>query len=101
MPQNITRSRRIDLRHGVGAIVLGTFLLALPGGAATVVAQPNGQVGRAAWCVDMANLGGYFECLYHTYDQCAAAARGVTNVCVKNSFYVPQPRSRARRDSQR
>ena len=100
MPQYTTRSRYFDLRNAIGAIVIGTCLLAPPGGTGTAVAQ-NGQVGRSAWCVDLANLGGYLDCSYNTYAQCAAAARGVSNICMANSFYVPRPPQRQRRDPRR
>ena len=100
MPQNATRFRCFDLRNGIGALVAGACLLASLGGTTTAVAQ-NGQVGRSAWCVDLASLGGYLDCSYNTYAQCAAAARGVTNICMANSFYVPRPPQRQRRDSRR
>jgi hypothetical protein len=98
MPQRIIRLHHIDLRNGILAIVIGTCLLASSPGAITQAQAQNGQVGRAAWCIDMGNLGGYLECNYHTYEQCAAAARGVTNVCLANSFYVPQPQKRSRQN---
>ena len=105
MQRNITRLRSIDLRRGIGAIVMGACVLmspvALPGGTAVAVEQPNGQVGRSAWCVDLASLGGYLDCSYHTYEQCAAAARGVTNICMANSYYTPRPPQRQRRDPRR
>jgi hypothetical protein len=101
MPQRITVSRYFDVRNSVGAIVVGTCVLASPGSTTIAQAQPNAQMGREAWCVDMGNLGGYLECYYHTYAQCAAAARGVTNVCQANSFYVPRPPQRQRRDPRR
>src|SRR5437868_6906601 len=102
-----TELRSIELRGRIGAIVVWTCflaslvasLVAFLGG--TAAAQPNGQVGRSAWCVDMADLGGYLDCRYHTYEQCAAAARGVTNICVANSFYTPRPLQRTRRDPRR
>ena len=101
MQRNITRLRSIDLRGAIGAILLGACLVAFLGGTAKAMEQPNGQVGRSAWCVDMGNLGGYLDCNYHTYEQCAAAARGVTNICMANSFYTPRPPQRQRRDPRR
>jgi len=71
------------------ALCLGLCSMEIGGAAAQ-----NGQVGKEAWCVDMASLGGYLECHYHTYSQCAAAARGVTNICSANSYYVPTTRQR-------
>src|SRR3954468_5753384 len=106
--QRVTTSPlSIELRGGIGVIVVRTCLLAslvssivaFLGG--TAAAQPNGQVGHSAWCVDMGNLGGYLDCSYHTYQQCAAAARGVTNICVANSYYTPRPLPRPRRDPRR
>jgi hypothetical protein len=92
----MTGSRHIHLRNAPAAIVMVIGLLSSPGGGA--IAQ---QVGHAAWCVDLGNLGGYLDCNYRTYEQCAVAARGVTNVCVVNSFYVAKPPQRQRRDPRR
>ena len=103
MQRNFTRLRSIDLRGGIGAIVGSACLVAslVVFLSASAAAQPNGQVGHSAWCVDLASLGGYLDCSYHTYEQCAAAARGVSNVCVANSFYAPRPPQRPRRDQRR
>ena len=105
MSQNSIWSRYFHWRNGIGALMVGacllaSLLLASFGGTTTAVAQ-NGQVGRSAWCVDMASLGGYLDCSYNTYAQCAAAARGVTNICMANSYYVPKPPQRPRRDPRR
>jgi Protein of unknown function (DUF3551) len=70
--------------------------------AALATAHPaNAQtLGHAPWCVDLGDLGpGVLECQYYTYAQCHARAWGVTNVCIRNPWYVPErpPASRERR----
>ena len=70
--------------------------------AAVATTHPaNAQtLGNAPWCVDMGDLGwGYLECQYYTYAQCHARAWGVTNICLKNPWYVPErpPAPRQRR----
>ena len=102
MPAFIQRFHVTDFRS-LSAIMIVACLLSSLAGSGTALAQPVGQVGRAAWCVDMGVLGGLIECYYHTFEQCMATARGVTNVCLANSFYVPRPQPRAiqRRDPRR
>jgi hypothetical protein len=99
MQQLTLGTRAISVRNAIGGIAIGIGLLASP--ATVAQAQPNGQVGRSAWCVNMGNLGGYLECNYHTHQQCMIAAWGVTNVCEANPFYVPRPQQRQRRDPRR
>jgi hypothetical protein len=85
----VRRLRASGFCAGFVAVVSGTGLLSPLSGTGTASAQ---TIGTAAWCVDLGSLGGYFDCNYHTYEQCAAAARGVTNICTVNSFYVPRLR---------
>jgi hypothetical protein len=83
------------------AVALGAWLVAPLAGTDTASAQ---AVGTAPWCVDMGDLGnGYLECQYFTYAQCAARARGLTNICLLNPWHVPKGSQalRQRRDPRR
>ena len=96
-----------NFRGAMAASILGACILTPLGKFGTVLAQPQpniaGQVGRSEWCVDMTSLTGYLDCSYHTYEQCAATARGISNICLLNSFFVPKakPRQGQRRDPRR
>jgi hypothetical protein len=44
---------------------------------------------RAPWCVDTADLGAGLQCNYFSLEECQIAARGVSNICAVNPYYVP------------
>lgn len=44
---------------------------------------------RAPWCVDTADLGAGLQCNYLSLEECQIAARGVSNICAVNPYYVP------------
>jgi hypothetical protein len=96
----VLRPRPIGPRGWLCAIVLGAWLASPLAGTDAAVAQ---AVGTAPWCVDMGVLGyGYLECQYFTYAQCAERARGITNVCQLNPWYVPKgPQARRQRRDRR
>jgi hypothetical protein len=45
---------------------------------------------RAPWCVDTADLGAGLQCNYFSFEECQIAARGVSNICTVNPYYVPE-----------
>ena len=39
----------------------------------------------APWCAYMGGFGGNFDCIYYTFEQCMATARGLGGYCSPNS----------------
>jgi hypothetical protein len=56
---------------------------------------------RAPWCVDTADLGAGLQCNYFTFEECQIAARGVSNICAVNPYYVPELEPVRRQHSKR
>lgn len=52
----------------------------------SALAQPIN--GSARWCVTLSHFGGTLDCAYHTFEQCMAAASGVSHGCTANPWYV-------------
>ena len=100
MPVIALRPRLSGPRGRLCAIALGAWLAAPLAGTDAAMAQ---AVGTAPRCVDMGDLGnGYLECQYFTYAQCVARARGLTNICLLNPWYVPKrPQAQRQRREQR
>jgi hypothetical protein len=76
-------------------------VLALAAGAMLTIlavsAQAQPITGHAPWCVNMSFQGGIRDCSYYTLEQCMESARGVSNQCERNSWYVPEPRQQSRK----
>jgi hypothetical protein len=78
--------------HRALALAIAAALSAL---AASVQAQPI--TGHAPWCVVVPFHGGNRDCSYYTLEQCMESARGVSNQCERNPWYVPEPGEGARK----
>jgi hypothetical protein len=79
----------------IALAIAGFVGLAMDAGIAS--AQPI--IGRSRWCVTLPH-GGFYQCSYHSLEQCMLYARGVSNECSLNSWYEeppPRPRKRDRR----
>lgn len=82
---------------------LAAFLLAAGVTMVADVASAQPINGRAPWCAVFSQYGGTLDCAYHSFEQCQAAASGMSNQCTTNPWYAgppnPQPRQpRVRRD---
>lgn len=76
--------------------------LALITGAAALGSAGSAHANsRAPWCVDTADLGAGFQCNYFSLEECQIAARGVSNICAVNPFYVPEAAPVRRQHSKR
>ena len=85
MPMAAQYYRPINSWQRIAVTVIGLL-------AVTAARPAQAQVlGRAPWCVEMADLGDYLDCHYFTHAQCRATAWGVSNTCVRNPWYVAAP----------
>jgi hypothetical protein len=64
------------------------------------VASAQPTIGNGRWCVTLSHLGGTLQCSYRTLEQCMFYARGVSNQCSLNPWYVgPDSARRGKRDT--
>jgi hypothetical protein len=80
-------------RTGIGLALVVFLGLAMDAGIAS--AQPI--IGRSRWCVTLPHSG-FYQCSYHSLEQCMFYARGVSNQCSLNSWYEEPPARPRKRD---